>query len=180
MAYASNESKLAEMILYVCQKCADDPCFGAIKLNKILYFADFYHYGNFGTPITGVEYQKLPHGPAPRRLVPVRDRLIEERALGIQPVALVSGATQKRPVNLRQANLKMFSGDEIATIDEIIDVLRNLNSAQASELSHQMVGWLAVDEGATIPYSTVFLSNEPLNEAEIRRGIEIAQKYGLV
>jgi len=179
MGNIANEVKLAEMILYVCQKCADDPCFGSIKLNKILYFADFYHYGNFGAAITGVEYQKLPHGPAPRRLLPVRNRLIEERALGIQPVALRSGDTQKRPVNLRQADLRQFSGEEIATIDEIIDCLKNLNSAEASDLSHKMVGWQLVDEGETIPYSTVFLSNEPLDDAEINRGMEIARKHGL-
>ena len=37
-----------------------------------------------------------------------------------------------------------------------------------------MVGWQIATEGETIPYETVFLSNEPLSEAEIVRGREIA------
>ena len=179
--FTANEEKFAEMILYVCQKCADDPCFGSIKLNKVLCFADFLHYANYGRPITGVEYQKLPRGPAPRRLLPVRERLIHDGYLAIQPVFLKSGAVQKRPVNLRDPNLGIFTGDEVATIDSVIEGLRNATSETVSELSHQiMVGWLVVEEGDTIPYSTIFLSNEPLSPLEIQRGLEVARKHDLV
>jgi len=33
-----NLDKFRELILYISQKCANDPSFGAIKVNKILYF----------------------------------------------------------------------------------------------------------------------------------------------
>src|SRR6266498_2034018 len=67
------EERLREMILYICAKCADDPAFGATKLNKILWFSDFLAYFQRGVPITGVAYQRLSRGPAPKRLVPVRE-----------------------------------------------------------------------------------------------------------
>ena len=56
-----DEEKLSELILYISQKCATDPKFGAVKLNKILYLSDFLAFGNWGEPITGVEYQHLSH-----------------------------------------------------------------------------------------------------------------------
>lgn len=177
--FAENEAKLAELILYICQKCADDPYFGATKLNKILYFADFLHYGNYGAPITGMEYQKLPYGPAPRRLLPVREAMVQRRDLGIQPVQLRAGKTQLRPVNLREADLALFSGSEIAQVDTIIGAFASSDSDTVSELSHKMVGWQVVDEGETIPYNTVFIANPKMTEVEVRRGLEVAHKHGL-
>lgn len=177
--FRQDEGKLAELILYISQKCADDPCFGATKLNKILYFADFLHYGNYGRPITGVEYQKLPYGPAPRRLVPVRDRLISNGELGIQPAVLRNGGIQKKPVNLREPNLSIFSGSEIAQVDSVIQCFASADTDTISEVSHKMVGWQVVEENEVIPYSTVFISNPKLSPDEITRGQAVAARHGL-
>ena len=68
---------LGELILYIAKRCEADPTFGAVKLNKLLWWSDFLFYARAGQPITGVEYQKLPAGPAPVQLVPVRNVLIE-------------------------------------------------------------------------------------------------------
>ena len=38
---AHSDERLGELILYVADKCADDPRFGATKLNKILWWSDF-------------------------------------------------------------------------------------------------------------------------------------------
>jgi hypothetical protein len=175
-SFREDEKKLSELILYISQKCANDPCFGATKLNKILFFSDFLFYGNTGKPITGVEYQKLPHGPAPRRLLPIRKKLESQGALGVQPVNLRSGNVQHKLVNLRPPDLSLFSGEEIATIDSVIEGLRKDNAESVSELSHRMVGWRVVEVGEVIPYTTVFISNAPLSESEIIRGREIASK----
>src|SRR5438067_8225208 len=97
-----DDRKLAELILYISQKCANDPTFGATKLNKILCYSDFVFYAYHHRGITNVEYQKLPNGPAPRRLIPVRDKLIKNGDLALQAVVLKSGETQKRTVNVRR------------------------------------------------------------------------------
>ena len=173
------EQKFKELILYISQKCASDATFGATKLNKILFYSDFFAYGRLGEAITGFEYQNLPEGPAPRRLLPIRDNMIEAKELGIQTVPLKSGANQKRPVNLRDPDLKLFSGGEIAIVDQVIEALWEIRAEDVSDLSHKMVGWIVTKEGETIPYSTVFLSNEPLNDMEIKRGKELANTYDL-
>jgi hypothetical protein len=170
----ANEEKFRELVLYVSQKCAFDPMFGATKLNKILFYSDFLTFARSGSAITGAEYQRLRNGPAPRMLLPIRAKMIEEHILGMQEVRLKSGKVQKRTVSLRQPNLRIFTGEEIAMVDYIIEALSDCDAQTVSEISHTMVGWQVAAEGETIPYEMVFLSNEPLSEAEIMRGLEIA------
>ena len=174
-----NEKKFRELVLYISQRCADHPTFGSVKLNKILFYADFLAFANLGKAITNFEYQKLPNGPAPRRLVPVRKKMIEEGILGLQEVCLKSGAIQKRPVNLRSPNLSLFSGQEISLVDELIDVFKDSRAEEVSEISHRMVGWIVAEEGETIPYTTIFLENPPLSDEEMQRSRELATKYGV-
>src|SRR6266550_1669599 len=111
-----DEEKLGELILYISQKCATDPKFGAIKLNKILYLSDFLSFGNWGEPITGVEYQHLRKGPAPRRLIPVREELQRNGKLVVQRLPLKSGNMQTRTVNLVEPNWKVLSAREISLV----------------------------------------------------------------
>lgn len=178
-AVVGDEEKLAELILYVSQKCATDPKFGAVKLNKILYLSDFLAFGNWGEPITGVPYQHLRMGPAPTRLVPVRDKLVGDGKLVVQTLPLKSGNRQVRTVNLIDPNLKAFSGREIALVDSIIEDLWEMDAEESSELSHRFVGWKMTKEGEPIPYGSIFISDEPLSPAEIRRGQELARELGL-
>jgi hypothetical protein len=137
----ADERKLAELVLYISQKCANDPTFGAVKLNKILCFSDFLFYAYHDRGITNVDYQKLPNGPAPRRLIPVRDELIKNGELAIQEIALKSGYTQKRTVNLRSPNLDIFTGAEIAMVDRVIESMQEVTAELASDMSHNLVGW---------------------------------------
>ncbi len=43
-----DERKLKEFILYVADRCEADPTFGAVKLNKILFYADFLAFASTG------------------------------------------------------------------------------------------------------------------------------------
>jgi Protein of unknown function (DUF4065) len=174
--WPENEARFKELLLNVCQKCANDRKFGATKLNKILYFADFLAYAELGEPITGMEYQKLPNGPAPRSLKPIREQMVKDRELAVQCVRLVSGRVQARPVNLRPARLGMFTPEQISLVDGVIEALRDSTAEEVSELSHRMVGWKVVDTNETIPYETIFVSDEPLTEADIQRAQELARQ----
>ena|ERR1700761_8188848 len=165
-----NVDKFRELILYICSKCASHQKFGAVKLNKILFYSDFFGYLQFGKPITGVEYQKLPKGPAPRRLVPIQNEMIANGELVIQPRQFwTSRKQQKRPVNLRTANLALFDAREIALVDEIIENFRNLTADETSDISHNEIGWKAARIGETIPYETVFISAKCPNDLDAER-----------
>ena len=174
----ANEQKFKELILYICQTCADDPKFGATKLNKILFFSDFLQYANTGAPITGVEYQRLPNGPAPRRLIPVRKAMESKRELAVLPIALASGKTQQKPAALRAANLELFTASEISLVDGIIAQLRDSTASDVSDVSHRFISWIVARDNETIPYNTIFISSPPLSVAEKHRGRELAKHFG--
>lgn len=56
MKCKKNHTKLKELILYICQKCKDDPTFDEEKLKFLLYNIDFRAYAKFGKSITGERY----------------------------------------------------------------------------------------------------------------------------
>jgi len=172
--------KFKELLLYISEKCAHDRRFGAVKLNKILFFSDFIAYAQLGNPISGFEYQKLQNGPAPRNLVQIRKQMENDRELALQEVPLKSGKIQKRTVNLRRPNLNLFSAEEIALVDRVVTVLSDKYAEEVSDLSHREVGWKVVAMNETIPYETAFISDEPLTPIEIQRGRELARQFDLM
>jgi hypothetical protein len=170
-----DDAKLRELILYVAARMGEDPSFGATKLNKVLFFADFFHYAEHGTPITGAEYQKLKYGPAPRQLLPVQHALIVEKAAALRH-GRVGPYRQKRLIPLREPDLSRFTGTEIALVDQIITALTEVSAVEVSEFSHRMVGWKIADEGATIPYDSVFLYDGPLTDSDRQHAQAIAER----
>jgi len=160
-----NEQKLGELILYVAKKSESDPRFGKTKLNKLLFFADFYAYGATGQAITGVPYWRLPLGPGPQNLLAVlarlaRDSDIEER------VRYHQGIPQDRTVALREPDLSLFSASELHVVDRVIEKCRPMSAAYISEVSHQFPGWEYAKDYEVIPYDTVYLSFRRVTGAE--------------
>lgn len=76
-SFEFNRKKFKELVVYASRQCEDDPTFGAIKLNKVLYYADFAAFRSFHRPITGASYRRLREGPAPREFLDVRRELID-------------------------------------------------------------------------------------------------------
>ena len=51
-----DQRKTRELVLYIAQACEADPDFGMVKLNKVLFNADFTSYARQGVSITEEEY----------------------------------------------------------------------------------------------------------------------------
>jgi uncharacterized phage-associated protein len=153
---AGEDEKLGELLLYVAQRLEGDPHGGATKINKVLFFSEFAFMRTHGRPITGAEYQKLDRGPAPRRLLPVREWLIESGAARLE-TSVHRGYHLARLTPLRDFNRSMFTDDEIAQVDEVIDDLHSYSAIQVSEMSHAETGWRMVEFGETIPYEAAYL-----------------------
>lgn len=179
MPIKENETKLAELILYVSQRCANDDYFGQTKLNKILFFSDFTSFGRWGSTITGADYQHLPQGPTVYRMIPVQEELKKAGSLAIQPTDCF-GYQQFRPVNLREPNLNLFTGPEVALVDSWIDRLRPMSSTEVSRLSHSTAGWNTTRHSEIIDPKTVFLAWGEPSVFEIQRGLALAAEHGLL
>jgi Protein of unknown function (DUF4065) len=167
----ADEEKLAELILYVADKLLGDATGGATKINKILFFAEFSHIRARGVPITGVSYQKLENGPAPRRLVPIRDKLIERGDASLR-VDDYFGRPLHRLVPLRPPNMSIFSLDELRIVDQVVGALWGKTAHEVSEMSHDEMGWKMVEVGEDIPLPTAFLAKKVVLTESIRRHAE--------
>lgn len=166
-----SDERLRELILYIAAKSADDDRFGNTKLNKLLFFSDFLAFELHGASITGTVYQKLDHGPAPRRLLPVRNRMIEEREAAV--VEQGEAWPRKVTVAFRDANVDLFTPEQLALVDEVIQHFWNFTATQISETSHRVsLGWQLARDQEEIPYETALIpASEPRQEV-----IELAER----
>ena len=170
------EKRLAELMLHVANKCQDDPNFGATKLNKILWWSDFLSYGRAGEPITGVEYQRLGKGPVPKRLLPIREKLINDYD-AILKERLIFNKIQKRLIPLREANLDLFTANQISLVNDVISWLWEETATSVSEQSHGKA-WEIARNKESMPYESICLSDEPITDFDVIRTSELAEKYG--
>jgi len=177
MTRTEKDKKLAELILYIASRCERARYFGKTKLNKVLFYADFLYYKKTGASITGQEYMRLEQGPAPRRMMPVVEELKGAR-LAFRTEHLF-GRVQERPLAIAEPDLTLFSGDQIAMVNEIIEAFWDQTGKAVSDLSHDLPGWQLAEDGETIPYPTIFLSDRPLSEAELDHGKRLAVELGL-
>lgn len=174
---ANGEDRLRELILYVATQCQNDSKFGATKLNKILWWADFLAYAETGEPITGLEYMRLGNGPVPKRFVPIREDMQSRDELLVSKVQALGGYVQHRIVPLRRANLDIFTAEEIALVDRVIRALWKRTAKGVSKMSHGKAWEVAEDRGP-IPYEAVFLSDDPINRYDLSRTKELGRRFG--
>ena len=172
-----DEKKFKELVVYVAGKCSGDPGYGSLKLNTILFYADFITYGQLGKPITGVPYFRLPQGPAPRPMMPIRETMEKDGDIAIQKKVRF-GHEQHRVVPLREADLAEFTAQEIAIVDEVIEGACGATGTDLALMSHHETGVKIANLKEDIPYETVFICDEPLDESEIQHGLQLAKQYG--
>ena len=134
------DERLRELILYISAKCTGDVFFGATKLNKILWHSDAASYAYYGLPVTGATYFKLEHGPAPKRLLPIKLQMLNRDEIAEQN-SFLGQRSQHRIVPLREPDLTKFTARDIAVVDQIIEALWNKDASEVSRESHTRVSW---------------------------------------
>jgi hypothetical protein len=173
-----SDLRLRELMLYIASRCQDDAYFGRTKLNKALYWADVLHYAETGRSITGAEYQRLQWGPAPRRVIPNLLEL-ESTNRGVETERSTAKGTQKRLVPLKNPNLSLFNGEEIARIDWVLNQLTGQTSNQLSNRTHDDAIWKCAQDGETLNFNAIFISLDPLTAEEIELGQKEAIEQGI-
>lgn len=164
-------------MLYISEACAEHKYFGAIKLNKILYYSDFIAYERLDLPITGAAYRKLKHGPAPEAMVPIREEMVKSGLAKVEARLHPRNHEEHRLIPLRKADASMFTLAELEIVNEVIAKLKDLSATDTSDLSHD-IRWKTVELNTLMPYDMAWMSDEPITEYDIKRTEELAKKYG--
>lgn len=174
---AESDRRLRELILYLGDKCAQDPHFGAVKIDKLIYQIDMLSFVEFGIPVTGAEYMRQPWGPVPRRFLPVKESMIEERDVAEREHAFYS-RSQKRLIPLRSADLACFSGPEVALMDRVIEENWEKNATEMSDETHGRAWNIAGEDGNAIPYEAAYISDQGLTFYDLQHTQSLAKHLG--
>ncbi len=172
---AESKERLRELLLFISDRCENDPTFGAIKLNKILFFSDFLSFAEHGKAITGVPYRKYGQGPVPTVLKRLRDKMERSGEIAIKNRRYLGGI-QHRVVPLREPDLGGFDANDIVMVEQVIGAFWGRSATEVSELSHDRA-WGNASEGEAIPYEAAFVSDEPLTERDIAVADEMIAEY---
>jgi hypothetical protein len=154
-------SKLKELVLYLSHQSLeieDDPRFGYVKLNKLLFRADTEGWRRLGNSITGETYIKQDFGPVASHL-PIALEQLGSAGYLTWHFQETGPHTQKIPTALEPPDTSLFSPDELAVIDATIDELLPYGGKAVSEWSHELsAGWRVADINEEIPYETSLVS----------------------
>lgn len=177
VVFEFDETRFKELIVLISELCADDPTYGSVKLNKILYFADFMAYRELGQPITGATYFKLQEGPAPREFLSARRELIKEGRIAIEHRPYFNGV-QKRPVVVGSGSQRAsFSAEQTQIVTSIVKYFQGMSARDVSDISHREPGWILAEDRANIPYETAWLSQDPVDQTDEALALQMADEY---
>jgi len=171
---AGGQQRLREAILYVSDKSKDAPRFGLVKLNKIIWRADFTAFFERKVPVTGRAYQKLEHGPAPVEMRPLLHEMEQERLIEIDQTELAPDKVEQRVFAMVPAFPRFFSPSDFGYLDRAIEYYWNKTGMEASDDSHD-IGWLTREIGDEMPYELAFLSDEELSGGALARATKKAE-----
>lgn len=118
------------------------------QLNKLLFYADFSHYKNYGHSITGCQYAAIQMGPVPKRFETVFDELAVKDYFDVYYTAFKDGnfGEQFKPRFDHPFNPDLFNPKELETIEQVIDSLGKLKRQELVDKSHEELGWIENQE----------------------------------
>jgi transcriptional regulator with XRE-family HTH domain len=149
-----NESKFKEVLLYILERVGAKSNVGLTVLYKLMYFSDFDFYEKYGRHLTGANYRKIEHGPAPTSFDNIVSQMIDGGEI-TKVVADYHGKAQKRYLPLRRADVSSLSGTEVQVIDAVLSRHSDKNATEISEYSHGDAPWQKAKMGELLDYQDV-------------------------
>lgn len=156
---AKYKEKYLEVLKYFLDPTrSNNATLGRAKLMKLLYYADFDHYEQYGDSITGDVYVKRPYGPVPRD---AQRMLFELENTGQIKQDWENYGGYRKAVyktfweSPHQANPNLVSAEERTTLQRVVDTWRWHSAKSIVLASHGEPPWKMVELGEIIPYGLV-------------------------
>ena len=167
-----DDEKLKELILFLARESEGDATFGAVKLNKELFYSDFLSYLHYGKSITGHEYIALERGPAPKYKMGIIAEMVKRGDLAVRKHEAF-GDVQDRAFALREPKLDKFSKEEIQLVHHVVRNCHDKTGRDLSAMSHAFLGWRLAQEKEIIPYPVALIGTREPTLDEIKWGQEL-------
>ena len=152
-----DRAKFKTLVHYICDRSADPQRLGAVKLNKILWFSDMFHFAETGTPLTGESYVKQQRGPVPRHVLETLRELQRDGSLAVREPEF--GGACREFFSLKKPALDQFTAEQISLVDRLLSEICNNHTARSiSEATHDAL-WEMAATGEEIPYEAFLAFN---------------------
>lgn len=135
-----NPDKIASLIATFIQNCKPEYN-DKLKLNKLLFFTDFCHYKNYAQSISGLSYRAIQYGPVPSNYDNIYTYLENEQIIFSDWIRLSNGGAKEIFKSESEFDQKMFSQDELETIESVIKTFSDTSTWDTMEHSHQEKAW---------------------------------------
>jgi transcriptional regulator with XRE-family HTH domain len=131
-----NPDKVANLLLYFITECKPEYN-DKLKLNKMLFYADFLNYKSTGKSISGISYRAIPYGPVPSKYDFIFAHFTEQNEI-IESVFIKAEDSKINECfkSIKPFDLSIFTEEELKTIRHIIELFKNTPSWDLVELSH--------------------------------------------
>jgi Protein of unknown function (DUF4065) len=148
--------KLKEALHYVIENCDDTSRLGAIRLNKILWFADSHAYRANGLTITADGYVRRKFGPVPKHVLAALGELQDEGKVVVREVPYTTRKSFREFISIAAPVTHELSDADMGWLKAYTDIIcTEFTAAGISDISHDQV-WEAADDGEEIPMFTIF------------------------
>jgi hypothetical protein len=172
---AFNRDKFKRLVHYVIWRAGNRDWFGAVKLNKVLWFSDTEYFAHTGTPITGAVYTRQQFGPVPKAIMPIRSELEREGAIQIARVGKLDRLTA-----LTKPDMQPFTASEMAIVDWWIEHIATYETAQTISAKSHDYAWQIASLGEPLPMTaSLAVRLRAPNSDEMDWAKETAAKLGL-
>jgi hypothetical protein len=174
-----DRERFKRLVHYVIWRAGDRDGFGAVKLNKVLWFSDARTFMLRGRPITGATYIRQKWGPVPKLAIPIRAELEHEGAIRVWTDRHYDYPTTRFKA-LRAPDVSIIDPEDIKTVDSWIEHIdKDHTAASISDESHDHA-WEIAAMGEEIPYQAFFATRicDPDDE-EAAWAAERAKDLGL-
>jgi hypothetical protein len=171
------QDRLRQLILYVSERCQSARFFGLIKLNKIIWRADFQSFASRGIPVTGRPYQRLPLGPAAKEMLPIHSDMLRSGRIELSMRDYGDDKVERRTIPKDKPDLHYFSQQDMEFVDGAIKHYWDKTGTETSDESHG-VAWASRNDKEPMPYESAYLSDEELGWPQKLRIAELMYNRG--
>lgn len=132
-----NFKKFAFMVIFFITKAKPF----ITKLNKLLFYADFMNFKNYGVSISGTSYRAIQMGPVPEYYGIFYDLMESEDLIEREFIEFNNCEGSERFVNKTSFKKEAFSPEEFESLNQTINKFSNLSTHEMVRLSHEEIGW---------------------------------------
>jgi uncharacterized phage-associated protein len=118
-------------------------------LNKLLFYADFYHFKQFGAGISGLSYRAIQWGPVPSQFDYLFKMAEESNIINLK-YEIWDGDKEMVIIDPSASQVfrnELFNPDEINSMQIVLEKLKPVKTKQLVDISHKEPAWKENIEG---------------------------------